>query len=452
MLPNSRRRRRWLLMGDVASLDEPPPEELSNESSPESPPREREVRSMHHQFSEDCHSGGLSVSVAVGEDGDWTTTTFEAPFVLVGRDDGCGVVLPGVEISRRHAYLQVVGRQIFFADLGSRKGIFRGERQVQSGLLLSGEEIQIGKYRIRAVATPTDGEESTSHDEFGSERIALEFVNHARRLHAWNVERSVTLLGSSRPCKVRLEHSSVSRVHCSLVRGSHGWWVVDLSARNGTLLDGQKIEFAPLRIGSELQVGHYRIKIQAPSDSDTGEETSIIEEAVERSAVVTEITRSARATLTANRESSPRRGSPAVTEQLVIELFREFSALHERTLTQVQQSFRELLDVAMGQRALAHHPASPAPPAPAPTPAAEADVPKPAAPKTSPPPRPETDLPPDSDVPNLATINLASSADPEEREAAHDLLAAQLQNIEANLQKDRRSIARRLMKSLSLIR
>lgn len=51
-------------------------------------------------------------------------------------------------------------------------------------------------------------------------------------------------IGRSRKCDVRVENESVSKAHASIVldRGSGGYFVTDEGSRNGTFLNGEKIE------------------------------------------------------------------------------------------------------------------------------------------------------------------------------------------------------------------
>src|SRR5205823_2199636 len=48
---------------------------------------------------------------------------FETPFVLVGRDERNDLVLAHQAVSRRHAYLQLLGGRLFCLDLKSRYGV-----------------------------------------------------------------------------------------------------------------------------------------------------------------------------------------------------------------------------------------------------------------------------------------------------------------------------------------
>ena len=48
---------------------------------------------------------------------------FNYPYAIVGRGEGCDIILPDPEISFRHAYLQVIEGRVFCVDLASRNGV-----------------------------------------------------------------------------------------------------------------------------------------------------------------------------------------------------------------------------------------------------------------------------------------------------------------------------------------
>lgn len=64
------------------------------------------------------------------------------------------------------------------------------------------------------------------------------------------------LIGRDPSCHLRLASTDVSRQHCAIRGDKSGWTVTDLGSRNGTLIDGFRIESTfPLKPGSVLQVG-----------------------------------------------------------------------------------------------------------------------------------------------------------------------------------------------------
>jgi pSer/pThr/pTyr-binding forkhead associated (FHA) protein len=395
---------------------------------------------MLERFANDCGGGSLLVAFTITGQKDWTHCEINGPFVIVGRDTACGIVLPHPDVSKRHVYIQMLGEEFYFADLASRSGIRRDGAAALTGLLLAGECIEIGPYtlqvsRVNAPTAPLD--ETPREGSVAASRIALDFVNHSRRVRSWTVKEGATLLGSARPSSIRLKHPAVSRLHCSIVRGTESWWVIDLGSRAGTILDGVRINYAPLAIGSELRVGNFLIRIEAPGDSDVGDDTTIIESG-EEDALASTVLPAGTHSRSFDTDLDLAGSSHTVTEQFVVDLFREFAAFHERAVSQLQKSFREMLEVASQSRGLAHQAGEDVPSAPA-GPAAEGGQAPGALDDTV-----DEALPP-RDEPGRASASEIA----EERQATRDLLAARLRVLESQLHGERLSITERLMRHFS---
>jgi pSer/pThr/pTyr-binding forkhead associated (FHA) protein len=67
----------------------------------------------------------------------------------IGRSPDNDVFLDDVTVSRKHAVLLDRGGEYVIEDLGSLNGTFVNRRRIESGTRLeSGDEVQIGKYRL----------------------------------------------------------------------------------------------------------------------------------------------------------------------------------------------------------------------------------------------------------------------------------------------------------------
>jgi DNA-binding winged helix-turn-helix (wHTH) protein len=84
------------------------------------------------------------------------------------------------------------------------------------------------------------------------------------------------LVGRADDCRLRIESSTVSRHHARLrVRGA-GVWVEDLGSKNGTVVEGHKIEApTPLRGGERIQVGAIELRFAASSPLTTTDTLSL---------------------------------------------------------------------------------------------------------------------------------------------------------------------------------
>jgi len=77
------------------------------------------------------------------------------------------------------------------------------------------------------------------------------------RTHAVTTPRVV--LGRSREAGVRIDDANVSRSHAEVARDGDGYWVVDLRSTNGTFLNEERVERAPLHDGDRITVGSTEV-------------------------------------------------------------------------------------------------------------------------------------------------------------------------------------------------
>jgi len=69
---------------------------------------------------------------------------------------------------------------------------------------------------------------------------------------------------------IAIDHRSLSRTHCKLVREDSGEWkVIDLQSANGLMVNGEPYAQVTLRLGDVLELGHLKLKFIAAGDSVT---------------------------------------------------------------------------------------------------------------------------------------------------------------------------------------
>ncbi|WP_425397240.1 sigma 54-interacting transcriptional regulator [Aeoliella sp.] len=97
-----------------------------------------------------------------------------------------------------------------------------------------------------------------------------------------------TLLGRGTNCQVALADALCSRVHARLVWCEDGWLVRDAHSRNGTFVNGQKVDEAILAPGNVVRLGDSELEFQLSEEpptagADTG--TSLVQTIVQDVAV-----------------------------------------------------------------------------------------------------------------------------------------------------------------------
>ena len=77
--------------------------------------------------------------------------------ILIGRGPACGLRIEDVQISRRHAAIEIVGESVVLRDVGSTNGTFVNGVKIVEAVLDSGQEVRVGPARLvveRAVSGP----------------------------------------------------------------------------------------------------------------------------------------------------------------------------------------------------------------------------------------------------------------------------------------------------------
>lgn len=70
------------------------------------------------------------------------------------------------------------------------------------------------------------------------------------------------MVGRLSCCDVELPLPTVSSHHCRLVCRGSRWYIEDLASRNGTFMNGKKVERARLHVGDEIQIGEFAFRVQ----------------------------------------------------------------------------------------------------------------------------------------------------------------------------------------------
>ncbi|MEW4567652.1 FHA domain-containing protein [Tautonia sp. JC769] len=87
------------------------------------------------------------------------------------------------------------------------------------------------------------------------------------------VTRDITVVGRRGGCDIWIDHPSISKQHCVLVRTSGLLILRDLASTNGTKVKGQRVRWAALLPGDKVSLGSYKFRIylgpdDAPSPSE----------------------------------------------------------------------------------------------------------------------------------------------------------------------------------------
>jgi pSer/pThr/pTyr-binding forkhead associated (FHA) protein len=216
-------------------------------------------------------TGPLEVEVEDPRGGKAVRLLLAQPFLVVGRDERADLPLEDGDVSRRHAYLQVLGGRVFAFDLASRTGLSRDGGPAGSGWLGRGQALRVGPFKVRVVGGVPDLPPRAGGDPLAAcppgrdplPPVTLESAGQDVRRVVWPMDRALALVGQSPRCKLRVAGEAVSRFSCGVVRTPAGAWVVDLLGRPGVVVNEAPVRWAPLRDGDQFRVGPVSFRVHS---------------------------------------------------------------------------------------------------------------------------------------------------------------------------------------------
>lgn len=79
--------------------------------------------------------------------------------------------------------------------------------------------------------------------------------------------RTEIRIGRAEDNDISIDHRSLSRTHCKIVREESGEWrVLDMQSANGIKVNGEQYSQSALKYGDELELGHVRVRFLAPHE------------------------------------------------------------------------------------------------------------------------------------------------------------------------------------------
>lgn len=75
------------------------------------------------------------------------------------------------------------------------------------------------------------------------------------------IDRELTLVGRKEDCDLRLDHKSVSKIHCVLVKTDGLLLLRDLGSTNGTRVNGQRVRRAALLPNDKLTIANFHFRV-----------------------------------------------------------------------------------------------------------------------------------------------------------------------------------------------
>lgn len=84
------------------------------------------------------------------------------------------------------------------------------------------------------------------------------------------IEKDMILVGRNEECELRLDHKSISKLHCILVKTDGLILVRDLGSTNGTRVNGQRVRRAALLPNDNFAVANFKYRVDFGPISEPG--------------------------------------------------------------------------------------------------------------------------------------------------------------------------------------
>ena len=128
---------------------------LSAGLSPASGPDTDEFSPEAHQRAIDALAPGSALLVVKRGPNAGSRFLLDQDVTTAGRHPDSDIFLDDVTVSRRHAEFRKTAEGFFVRDVGSLNGTYVNRERIDSATLAGGDEVQIGKFRLVYLNSPS---------------------------------------------------------------------------------------------------------------------------------------------------------------------------------------------------------------------------------------------------------------------------------------------------------
>lgn len=215
--------------------------------------------------------------------------TFDQEKIVIGRGGGVDVRLPSPAVSDKHCVIRLEGQDYVLFDPGSTNGTQHNGQVLVEGrrkLLRSGDTIGVAGFTIGFRAgLAMEGVHNAERTAALAKRMVREalgavgpaaepprltFLNGARAGERVTIPESPKglTIGRDLACEIRIDDSDASRRHALIRRTWEGVSVLDLGAKNETLVNDAPLQGERrLRDRDEILLGATRVVFEDPAEA-----------------------------------------------------------------------------------------------------------------------------------------------------------------------------------------
>ena len=174
--------------------------------------------------------------------------------LTVGTDNNCDIIIHNNRVSRKH--LQIIyteNGKLTVTDLNSTNGTFLNGIELVSASshpLKNKDKLHLSGGNGVLIIIETLINESI----LNTQTNIIDILNKKNKIN----------IGRNPDCDIILDNETVSRYHATIEKTYNGEYIIqDLSSRNGTFVNGQKIKsFTNVKINDKIFIGRHQISLE----------------------------------------------------------------------------------------------------------------------------------------------------------------------------------------------
>jgi len=194
--------------------------------------------------------------------------------IRVGRDPSADMVSANPYVSRDHAVVRQQGDGWILEDRGSRGGTYLGSQRISSlpitaattvrlGDPHEGDELQLVPSVVLAAVAPAAPAQPVAQAEPVppvAQAIGAN-IRMGRPTGVYRTDRPRIRIGRAPDNDVVVDDMLVSRYHAELLASPGGFQIADLGSHNGTFVNGQRVDRAPVGENDIIGLGHQQFRV-----------------------------------------------------------------------------------------------------------------------------------------------------------------------------------------------
>lgn len=170
---------------------------------------------------------------------------------ILGSGDGCDIILSSGNVEAAHCAIVRLKTGTYICDLGAPGGTRLNGKQIRWTRVGDGDEIAIGPFEFLA-EVERDGDSDAAQPPVFS-------LRNEQSIGTLKSIDPVLVIGSDPGCDIVLEEECILPRHCLVVWTEDGPAVRDLSGRDLTRMNGQRIHTGRLRDGDAVGIGPHEL-------------------------------------------------------------------------------------------------------------------------------------------------------------------------------------------------